>query len=207
MPQETYLVIPKVVKFSVLNKTIGINQKLAISTGDYQHIVSDHKLWEIKLCFVWFKHVDFFISGGVYIQETPDGEIIPVQQEGTAEKARIRVREYFRDLRETIQHQENEALTVINSYIREKLCALRQQQEDMTVLTSQISNVCLECDRAVKRSDAEVNQRPICSEGTKGALEWRHFMLLSSSGQILLYMKPFNNILQTLFKCSSPRHC
>lgn len=94
-----------------------------------------------------------------------------MQQEGTAEKARIRVREYFRDLRETIQHQENEALTVINSYIREKLCALRQQQEDMTVLMSQISNVCLECDRAVKRSDAEVNQRPICSEGTKGALE------------------------------------
>ena len=107
----------------------------------------------------------------MYIQETPDGEIVPVQQEGTAEKARIRVREYFRDLRETIQHQENEALAVINSYIREKLCALRQQQEDMTVLTSQISNVCLECDRAVKRSDAEVHQRPICSEGTKWALD------------------------------------
>ena len=52
MPQETYLVTPKVVKFSVLNKTIGINQKLAISTGDYQHIVSDHKLWEIKLCMI-----------------------------------------------------------------------------------------------------------------------------------------------------------
>ena len=52
MPQETYLAIPKVVKFSALNKTMGINQILAISTGDYQHIVSDHKLWEIKLCFV-----------------------------------------------------------------------------------------------------------------------------------------------------------
>ncbi|XP_057298979.1 E3 ubiquitin-protein ligase TRIM23-like [Hydractinia symbiolongicarpus] len=77
---------------------------------------------------------------------------------GTAEKARLRVHEYFTDLRDTIQQQEDEALHVINTYVREKLCALRQQQEDMNVLVSQISNVCVQCDHALQRSDAEVIQ-------------------------------------------------
>ena len=55
-----------------------------------------------------------------------------------------------------IQQQESEALSVINMYVREKLHSLRQQQEDMAVLISQVSNVCSQCDRALKRSDAEV---------------------------------------------------
>lgn len=76
---------------------------------------------------------------------------------GSAEKARLRVYDYFNDLRDTIQQQENEALSVVNMYVREKLCSLRQQQEDMAVLISQISSVCSECDRALQRSDAEVS--------------------------------------------------
>ena len=43
-------------------------------------------------------------------------------------------------------------------YVREKLHSLRQQQEDMAVLISQVSNVCAQCDRALKRSDAEVRK-------------------------------------------------
>ena len=55
-----------------------------------------------------------------------------------------------------LSFQENAALHVVNNHVREKLCYLRQQQEDMDVLTSQVSSVCLECDRALERSDAEV---------------------------------------------------
>lgn len=79
-----------------------------------------------------------------------------LQTVGTAERARHRVHEYFANLRETLRQQESEAISSINSHIREKLCSLRQQHEDMFVLTSQISNVCMECDRALQRSDAEV---------------------------------------------------
>ncbi|XP_066916364.1 E3 ubiquitin-protein ligase TRIM23-like [Clytia hemisphaerica] len=85
-------------------------------------------------------------------------EIMVRQTIGTAEKARLSVRQYFDDLRDTIQQQESEALSVINLYVREKLHSLRQQQEDMAVLISQVSNVCSQCDRALKRSDAEVIQ-------------------------------------------------
>ena len=75
---------------------------------------------------------------------------------GTAEQARLSVRQYFNDLRDTIHQQEAEALSIINTYVREKLHSLRQQQEDMAVLISQVSIVCGQCDRALKRSDAEV---------------------------------------------------
>ena len=75
---------------------------------------------------------------------------------GTAEQARLSVRQYFNDLRDTIHQQEAEALSVLNTHVREKLHSLRQQQEDMAVLITQVSNVCGQCDRALKRSDAEV---------------------------------------------------
>lgn len=84
------------------------------------------------------------------------GELVVRQNCGSAEKARLLVHQYFNDLRDTIQQQENEALSVINTYVREKLCALRQQQEDMAVLISQVSSTCDQCDRALQRSDAEV---------------------------------------------------
>ena len=69
-----------------------------------------------------------------------------LQMLGTAEQSRMKVRNYFHELRETLNRQELVALTTVDNHIREKLCMLRQQQEDMTVLLSQISAVCHQCE-------------------------------------------------------------
>ena len=91
------------------------------------------------------------------MSSTSSGGVVPTPVLGNAEVARIRIRDYFNELRDTIRQQENEALSVVNCYVRENLCSIRQQQEDMAVLFSQISHVCIQCDQALLRSDAEVN--------------------------------------------------
>ena len=57
---------------------------------------------------------------------------------GSGEEARNRVRAYFDDLRDTINKQEEAGLAVVNNFVREKLCSLRQQQEDVAVFMSQV---------------------------------------------------------------------
>lgn len=96
------------------------------------------------------------IEGGVAMHEGDHGNVIAQHLDGTAEEARHKVRAYFDDLRETVNRQEEAGLAVVNNYVREKLLSLRQQQEDMAVLMSQVTSVCVECERALKRSDAEV---------------------------------------------------
>ena len=59
---------------------------------------------------------------------------------GSREDARNRIRAYFDDLRDTINKQEEAGLAVVNNYVREKLCSLRQQQEDVAVFMSQVRN-------------------------------------------------------------------
>ena len=98
-----------------------------------------------------------FVSGGLVLDEHTDG---PHRIVGTAEEARARVHAYFDDLRDTINRQEEAGLAVVNTYVREKLLSLRQQQEDMAVLISQVAAVCTECERALQKTDAEV-----CYEG------------------------------------------
>ena len=68
------------------------------------------------------------------------------QVPGTAEQSRAKIKQYFYDLRETLNRQEVAALTAVDTHIREKLCMLRQQQEDMAILLSQISAVCHQCE-------------------------------------------------------------
>ena len=46
-------------------------------------------------------------------------------QVGTAEKAKQRVRSYFQGLRDQLNRQEVAALTVVETYIRERLCFIR----------------------------------------------------------------------------------
>ena len=91
------------------------------------------------------------------MHEGDHGNVIAQHLDGTAEEARHKVRAYFDDLRETVNRQEEAGLAVVNNYVREKLLSLRQQQEDMAVLMSQVTSVCVECERALKRSDAEVS--------------------------------------------------
>lgn len=98
------------------------------------------------------------IEGGVVLDEHANG---PHHIVGTAEEARGRVHAYFDDLRDTINRQEEAGLAVVNNYVREKLLSLRQQQEDMAVLISQVAAVCTECERALQKTDAEVIQSKI----------------------------------------------
>ncbi|XP_078656668.1 E3 ubiquitin-protein ligase TRIM23-like [Branchiostoma floridae x Branchiostoma belcheri] len=78
------------------------------------------------------------------------------QVHGTAEEARVRVRRYFQDLHETLHRQENAALSVVDTHVREKLCSLKQQQEDMAVVVSQVTTICLECEKMLQQDDHKV---------------------------------------------------
>ena len=108
------------------------------------------------------------IVGGIVMQEDEQGNLIPHHIAGSAEDARNKVQAYFDDLRETVSRQEEAGLAVVNIYVTEKLLSLRQQQEDMAVLMSQVTSVCMECERALKKSDAEV------SEHLADHLSWLH---------------------------------
>ena len=68
------------------------------------------------------------------------------QVPGTAEQARSKIKEYFNELRQNLNRQELAALTTVDTHIREKLCMLRQQQEDMAILLGQVSSVCHQCE-------------------------------------------------------------
>lgn len=57
---------------------------------------------------------------------------------GTAEEARNKVRQYFTQLREALQQQEIVALRALDTHIRERICSIRQQQEDIANLLSQV---------------------------------------------------------------------
>jgi hypothetical protein len=57
---------------------------------------------------------------------------------GTAEAARRRVRAYFQSLRDQLCVQEVAALTVVDTHVRERLCSIRQQEEDIATLLSQV---------------------------------------------------------------------
>jgi tripartite motif-containing protein 23 len=96
--------------------------------------------------------------GGAVVQENEQGALVRHNIEGTAEEARVRVRAFFDDLRETVNRQEEAGLAVVDNHVREKLFSLRQQQEDMAVLISQVHSVCFECEKSLQRTDAEASK-------------------------------------------------
>ncbi|CAL4069055.1 unnamed protein product, partial [Meganyctiphanes norvegica] len=75
---------------------------------------------------------------------------------GTAEDARGRVHQYFSQLREQLTIQETQAMTVLDAHVRERLCSIRQQQEDMTTLLSQMVGVVVDGERAVQQDDGRL---------------------------------------------------
>lgn len=82
-----------------------------------------------------------------------------LQVPGTAESARSCVRAYFADLHETLCRQEEMALSVVDAHVRERLIWLRQQQEDMTILLSQVSTACLHCEKTLQQVGGIKNTR------------------------------------------------
>ena len=66
--------------------------------------------------------------------------------QGTGEEARQKVKQYFAELQESLKRQETAALTVVDTHLRERLAMLKQQQEDMAMLMSQIAAVCYQVE-------------------------------------------------------------
>lgn len=64
-----------------------------------------------------------------------DGDVI---EEGTGILVKTRVRSYFNQLRETLMVQEAAAMTAVDTYVRERLCSIRQLQEDLVAWLSQV---------------------------------------------------------------------
>lgn len=82
-----------------------------------------------------------------------EGEVIEM---GTAAIAQSRVESYFNQLRETLLVQEAAALNAVDTYVRERLCSLRQLQEDLVAWLSQVAIICLQCEQIVQQDDARV---------------------------------------------------
>lgn len=49
------------------------------------------------------------------------------------------------------------ALSVVDAHVRERLIWLRQQQEDMTILLSQVSTACLHCEKTLQQVGDLIN--------------------------------------------------
>ncbi|XP_072426801.1 E3 ubiquitin-protein ligase TRIM23 isoform X3 [Chiloscyllium punctatum] len=96
------------------------------------------------------------IEGGEQIIESRIGMAHPDHVQGSAENARSCVRAYFAELHETLFRQEEMALSVVDAHVREKLIWLKQQQEDMTILLSQVSTACLHCEKTLQQDDCRV---------------------------------------------------
>ncbi|ETE69424.1 E3 ubiquitin-protein ligase TRIM23, partial [Ophiophagus hannah] len=96
------------------------------------------------------------IEGGEQLFEDGIGMTHTEHVPGTAENARSCIRAYFSDLHETLCRQEEMALSVVDAHVREKLIWLRQQQEDMTILLSQVSTACLHCEKTLQQDDCRV---------------------------------------------------
>uniref|UniRef100_A0A8C5M0F9 E3 ubiquitin-protein ligase TRIM23 n=1 Tax=Leptobrachium leishanense TaxID=445787 RepID=A0A8C5M0F9_9ANUR len=93
------------------------------------------------------------IEGGEQIVEDGIGMAHTEHVPGTAENARSCVRAYFSDLHETLCRQEEMALSVVDAHVREQLIWLRQQQENMTILLSEVSTACLHCEKALQQDN------------------------------------------------------
>lgn len=75
---------------------------------------------------------------------------------GTADIARALVQTYFHQLLETLQLQEAAAMTAVDRYVRERLCSLRQLQEDLATSLSQVAGVCVQCEQTIQQDDTRV---------------------------------------------------
>lgn len=96
------------------------------------------------------------IEGGAQIVQSDEGSNAVQGVQGTAELARGKIKAHFDELRTTLNRQEVIALTTVDAHIREKLCMLRQQQEDMATLLSQVSAVCHQCEGTLQQDDTKV---------------------------------------------------
>lgn len=72
------------------------------------------------------------------------------------EDARRRVRYHFEELRAVLAEQEKAAMTHVETETRGRLCALRQQQKDLTTTRSQVAGVCIQCESILDSEDRKL---------------------------------------------------
>jgi tripartite motif-containing protein 23 len=59
-------------------------------------------------------------------------------------------------LRDQLTRQEVAALTVVDTYVRERLCFIRQHEEDIDLMLNQVNIVCNHISKAIRQDDARV---------------------------------------------------
>ncbi|KAF2347772.1 Small GTP-binding protein domain [Trinorchestia longiramus] len=70
--------------------------------------------------------------------------------------ARVSVREHFSLQRQQLLQQESVAMGALEAHVRERLCSIRQQQEDLSSLISQMVGLVLESERCLQQDDGRV---------------------------------------------------
>merc|ERR1712156_580729 len=55
-----------------------------------------------------------------------------------------------------LTRQEVAALTVVDTYVRERLCFIRQHEEDIDLIVNQVGLVCNHISKAIRQDDARV---------------------------------------------------
>lgn len=89
--------------------------------------------------------LQLFCTGQVAVRiegtTNAEGDVV---EEGSGSLVKNRVRCYFNQLRETLMVQEAAAITAVDTYVRERLCSIRQLQEDLVAWLSQVFYTLIE---------------------------------------------------------------
>ncbi|XP_012251858.1 E3 ubiquitin-protein ligase TRIM23-like isoform X2 [Athalia rosae] len=81
-------------------------------------------------------------------------EIVVQELEGWAiEDAKLRVNQHFEELRSLLAEQEKAAIACVDAETRERLCTLRELQENLTSTRSQVAGVCIQWESLLGSED------------------------------------------------------
>ena len=75
---------------------------------------------------------------------------------GTALVARQQVHDYFEDLRHSLRRQEEVALSVVNTFVREKKCALQESIETLTMILSRVTSIEANLEKKATLPDVDL---------------------------------------------------
>ena len=64
--------------------------------------------------------------------------------------------DYFEDLRHNLRRQEEVALSVVNTYVREKKLALQQSMQTLTMILSQLTSTETDLKRQSTLGDVDL---------------------------------------------------
>lgn len=94
------------------------------------------------------------------------------------------------------------ALSVVDAHVRERLIWLRQQQEDMTILLSQVSTACLHCEKTLQqvRKPFKHQKKLFFFSTSRGNKLSVSASLLQDDCRVVLAKQEINCLLETLQK-------